>query len=139
MSGTTGRPATTTVAVVGVLLSTGALALTYALTGAGVGVFGLLGLFGLVGCVRNPRRRVVADPLARYPVMDGSGPARHRRGHRTTSGIHFSGQAPGKDAFTGAAYANLQSHAPQAGIPHPRAAQPDGHAAGGAAPGAPGR
>lgn len=138
MSGTTGRPATTTVAVVGVLLSTGVLALAYALTGAGVGVFGLLGLFGLVGCVRNPRRRVVADPLARYPVMDGSGPARHRRGPGI-SGIHFSGQAPGKDAFTGAAYANLQSHAPQARIPHPRASEPDSHAAGQAPPPAPGR
>ncbi len=136
MSGTTGRPATTTVAVVGVLLATGALALAYALAGAGVGVFGLLGLFGLVGCVRNPRRRVVADPLARYPVMDGAGPARHRRGHRT-AGIRFAGQAPGKDAFTGALHANLQSRSPQSGIPHPRASESGSHAAGQAAPAAP--
>ncbi|NIJ12724.1 MYXO-CTERM domain-containing protein [Saccharomonospora amisosensis] len=31
------------------------------------GLFGLLGLLGLLGLARKPPRRVVSDPLARYP------------------------------------------------------------------------
>lgn len=35
--------------------------------GGAWGLFGLLGLLGLLGLVRKPPRRVVSDPLARYP------------------------------------------------------------------------